>query len=56
VARQLKETNDFQVETVAGGLGELTVNLDGKKIIDTNRLWYPQPSKVVPKILERTNQ
>jgi len=56
VARQLEEADDFQVETVAGGLGEFTVFIEGQKIVDTNRLWYPQPSKVVAKVRERANQ
>jgi len=56
VARQLEEAGDFQVETVAGGLGEFTVFIDGQKIIDTNRLWYPRPSRVVTKVREQANQ
>jgi hypothetical protein len=49
VAAQLKEEN-VEVETIKGGLGEFSVILDGQKVIDTNRLWYPSPSKVVKKI------
>ena len=56
VARQLKKADDFQVETVAGGLGEFTVFIEGQKIVDTNRLWYPLPSKVVAKVRKRANQ
>jgi hypothetical protein len=41
------------VETVRGGLGEFSVHLDGQKIIDTNRLWYPTPAKVVAKTRAR---
>ena len=32
------------------GLGELSVYIDGQKKIDTNRLWYPSPGKVVKKV------
>ena len=56
VARQLEEADDFQVETVAGGLGEFTVFIEGQKIVDTNRLWYPLPSKVVTRVRERANK
>ncbi len=50
VAAQLRKENDAQVETVRGGLGEFSVHIDGQKVIDTNRLWYPTPSKIVKKI------
>jgi len=50
VAAQLRKESDAQVETVRGGLGEFSVQIDGQKVIDTNRLWYPTPSKIVKKI------
>jgi hypothetical protein len=50
VAAELKKETDVQVEIVRGGLGEFSVHLDDRKVIDTNRLWYPAPSKVVKKI------
>lgn len=50
VAAELKKETDVQVETVRGGLGEFSVDLDDRKVIDTNRLWYPTPSKLVKKI------
>ena len=50
VAAQLSKENGVEVETVRGGLGEFSVSIDGQKVIDTNRLWYPTPSKVVTKI------
>ena len=56
VARQLEEADGFQVETVPGGLGEFTVFIDDREIINTNRLWYPRPSRVVAKVRERANQ
>jgi hypothetical protein len=49
VAAQLLKENDVEVETAKGGLGEFSVSIDGQKVIDTNRLWYPTPSKVVAK-------
>ena len=56
VARQLEEAGDFQVETVAAGLGEFSVFIDDQRIINTNRLWYPRPSRVVTKVREQANQ
>ena len=50
VAAQLRKETDVQVETVRGGLGEFSVYIEGQKVIDTNRLWYPTPSKIVKKI------
>lgn len=49
VAAQLSKENDLEVETARGGLGEFSVSIDGEKVIDTNRFWYPTPSKVVAK-------
>lgn len=49
VAAQLSKEKDLEVKTVKGGLGEFSVSLEGQKVIDTNRLWYPTPSKVVAK-------
>lgn len=52
VAAELRKETDVEVETVRGGLGEFSVHLDDRKVIDTNRLWYPTPSKVVKKMKE----
>ena len=49
VAAQLSKENGLEVETARGGLGEFSVSIDGRKVVDTNRLWYPTPSKVVAK-------
>lgn len=50
VAAQIAKENNVAVETVKGGLGEFSVYFDDRKVIDTNRLWYPTPGKVVKKI------
>jgi hypothetical protein len=50
VAAQLRKETDAQVEMIKGGLGEFSVYIDERKVIDTNRLWYPTPSKIVIKI------
>ncbi len=50
VAEELKAENGVEVETVKGGLGEFSVHLGGRKIVETSRLWYPTPRKVVEKV------
>ena len=45
----MKEENDVDVEVVKGGLLELSVGIDGEKVIETNRLWYPFPSSLTRK-------
>lgn len=52
VAAQLRKETDAQVEVVRGGLGEFSADIDDKKVIDTNRLWYPNPGKFAKKIRE----
>ena len=51
-SRLREEESDVEVETVKGGLGEFSVSIDGRKVIDTSRLWYPTPSKIVSKTKE----
>ena len=50
VAAQLSEENNFDVETVDGGFHEFSVYIDGEKVIDTNRFWYPSPGKIKKRI------
>lgn len=50
VAAQLSKENNVETEGVKGGFGEFSVYIDGRKVIDTNRLWYPTPSKIVKKM------
>jgi hypothetical protein len=50
VAAQLAEDPDLEVRRERGGLGELRVTVDGRDVVDTNRLWYPTPSSVVTKV------
>ena len=50
VAAQLRKETETSVEVVRGGLGEFSVYFDDQKVIDTNRLWYPTPSKIVKKV------
>jgi hypothetical protein len=52
VAEQLKQQNDVEVEVVKGGLLELSVGIDGEKVIETSRLWYPLPSTLARRTRE----
>ena len=48
----MKEENDLEVEVVKGGLLELSIGIDGEKVIETSRLWYPLPSSLVKRTRE----
>ena len=56
MAEELRKENDVEVEVVKGGLLELSVDIDGEKVIETNRLWYPRPSGLVRKTREFLNK
>ena len=56
VAAELKKENGIEVETVRGGHGEFSVSINDQKVVDTNRLWYPTPSKVVSKVRSLLNE
>ena len=50
VAAQLQKEDGVQVEAAKGGLGEFSVSINDRKVIETNRLWYPAPRKIVEKV------
>jgi len=50
VAAQLRKAPGVQIETVKGGVGEFSVSIDGRKLIDTIRFWYPWPGRVIKKV------
>ena len=52
MAEELRKEEGLEVGVVKGGLLELSVDVDGEKAIDTNRLWYPLPSRMVRDTLE----
>jgi len=52
VAEELRKEEGLEVGVVKGGLLELSVDVDGEKAIDTSRLWYPLPSRMVRDTLE----
>jgi hypothetical protein len=49
VAAQLNLNPEVEARIAKGGLGELSVRMDGHEIVKTNPLWYPRPSTVVKK-------
>jgi hypothetical protein len=50
VAADLSQERDLKVETVKGGLGELSVAIDGSMVFESSRLWYPTPGGVIKKV------
>jgi uncharacterized protein (DUF427 family) len=50
VAAKLKQESDVQVEMIKGGLGEFSVSVDDQEVVNTNRLWYPNPTSVVNRV------
>jgi hypothetical protein len=54
-AEQLRREN-VEVEVVKGGLLELSVEVDGEKVLETNKLWYPRPSSLVKRTREVFNK
>lgn len=48
----MKQENGVEVEVVKGRLLELSVGIDGEKVIETNPLWYPLPSRLVRRTRE----
>lgn len=50
MAAHFKHHPDVQLEIMNGGLGELTVSIDGAKVFEGNRLWYPTPGGVIKKV------
>jgi len=47
LAAKLKSLPQVQVDTMAGGFGEFTVLVDQQTVVDTNRFWYPNLTKVL---------
>jgi hypothetical protein len=45
-----------EVEVVKGRLLELSVEVDGEKVLETNRLWYPLPSSLAKRTREFLNK
>lgn len=48
----MRREADVEVEVVKGGMLELSVVIDGEKVVDTNRLWYPMPGSLATRARE----
>jgi len=44
------EQDGLNVERVKGGLGELSVSINDKKLFEGSRLWYPTPGSVIAEV------
>ena len=52
----MRKEGDVAVQVVKGGLLELSVEVEGEKILETNKLWYPLPSSLARKTREFLNK
>lgn len=50
VAAKLRKEDGVDVETVRGGLGELSVLIGDRKVLDTSKFGYPTPGTVLKKV------
>jgi hypothetical protein len=50
VAAELEKEQNVRVERVKGGLGELSVSVDGRKVYNSTPLWYPKFRAVLNKV------
>ena len=50
MAAELSQEPEVRVDTVKGGLGELSVAIDESKVFEGSRLWYPTPGGVIKKV------
>jgi hypothetical protein len=50
VAALLRSETKSEVELRKGGLGELSIAIDGQKVVKTNRLWYPTPTSLFQQV------
>jgi len=52
VAAELRKEPAVDVTVQRGGLGELTILVDGREIVDSSRFWYPNPWTVMRRVRE----
>ena len=50
VAERLRSETQSEVELRKGGLGELSVEIEGRKLVTTNPFWYPTPNTVFQRV------
>lgn len=50
VAADLEQLPDVEVQRKKGGLGELSVDVNGKRAFTASRIWYPAPTTIIKKV------
>jgi len=50
VAAELQKEQGLEVNLNKGGLGQLTVEVDGREVFDSPRWWYATPGGVLKKV------
>jgi len=50
VAARLKEEDGVEVEILRGGFGELSVSVDGRKVVNANRFRNPMPDSFLQQV------
>ncbi|HET6671017.1 MAG TPA: hypothetical protein VFH15_12380 [Pyrinomonadaceae bacterium] len=50
MAADLEHEAEVEVQTRKGGLGELSVDVNGERVFTGSRLWYPTPSSIIKKV------
>jgi hypothetical protein len=50
VEAELKKEDGVEVETVRGGMGELSVSIDDRKVVKANRFFAPSPEGFLKKV------
>ena len=50
VAADLKQDAEVEVQTKKGGLGELSVDVNAKRVFTSSRLWYPTPTSIIKRV------
>ncbi len=56
MAAELRQEEDVNVEMQKGGLGELSVSIDGSRVFNGSRLWYPTSAAVLKKVRETLSE
>jgi hypothetical protein len=52
VAAEMKKEPGVLVTMEQGGLGELSVSVDGREVVSSKRFWYPNPWSVMRRVRE----
>ncbi|HEY2925215.1 MAG TPA: hypothetical protein VGJ98_09660 [Candidatus Eisenbacteria bacterium] len=46
----MKKESAVEVTVERGGMGELSVWVDGREVVKSNRFWYPNPWRVMSRV------